>query len=322
MKHGKAGQVVGNAFQTNGMLIGEGWARFFAEYKVVVGLSLDGPRAVHDNYRKNLGGAGTFERVMETAELFQRHGVAFNILCVINRLNQDQGRTVYRFFRSHGFDYIQFIPCLETDPESGEVLPFSATPDGLARFFREVFEEYKRDGFPEVSERNFDAVMNMHLSGKPNMCTFDSQCGGYLVVEYNGDVYPCDFFVESEWKLGNIREKKLAEFFNHPLMKGFVGTKEKTPGECGGCKWLSWCHGGCLKDRLPDRARGTGRSWFCDSYKALFESSYNDMEQWCAMINDRAEEGDRAPSDKKAGRNDPCPCGSGKKYKRCCGRNN
>jgi uncharacterized protein len=322
MKHGKAGQVVGNAFQTNGILIGDAWARFLAEYKVVVGLSLDGPRSVHDNYRKSLGGAGTFERVMETAELFLRYGVAFNILCVVNGLNQDQGRTVYRFFRNQGFDYIQFIPCLETDPATGEALPFSATPDGLARFFREVFEEYERDGFPHVSERNFDALMNLHLSGKPNMCTFDGRCGGYLVVEYNGDVYPCDFFVESDWNLGNIRDKKLAEFFDHPLMKSFAKAKDDRPAECDDCRWLKWCYGGCLKDRLPDRAGGTGRTWFCEAYRELFGTSYETMEQWCGMIKDNAGEGGRAPSDKKAGRNDPCPCGSGRKYKKCCGKDN
>jgi len=327
MKHGKSGQSVGNAFQTNGILVNEDWARFFADYKFVVGLSLDGPREVHDRFRRTVGGEGTFDRVMSAAELLRKHDVAFNILCVVNSFNQDRAREVYRFFRAHNFDYIQFIPCLETDPQTGEVLPFSATPEGLACFFKEAFDEYKRDGFPEVSERNFDALLNIHLAGNPNMCTFGKRCGEYLVVEHNGDVYPCDFFVEDRWKLGNVREKKLADFFAHPLMKSFARAKSQRPAECEKCEWLEWCYGGCLKDRLPYRASGTGKTWFCKAYRELFSSTCPDMEKWVKEYREKeAQQAQaaemaavQAPSG-KVGRNDPCPCGSGLKYKKCCGK--
>ncbi|MFO8057749.1 MAG: anaerobic sulfatase maturase [bacterium] len=329
MKHGQSGQSVGNAFQTNGIIINDEWARFFADYRFVVGLSLDGPREIHDRYRNTVKGEGTFDRVMATAELFRKHGVAFNILCVVNRFNQDRAREVYRFFRMNGFDYIQFIPCLETDPDTGEVLPFSATPEGLARFFGEAFDEYRRDGFPQVSERNFDALLNIHLTGQPNMCTFGKRCGEYLVIEHNGDVYPCDFFVEDKWKLGNVYEKKLSEFFSHPLMKSFARAKSQRPAECEQCKWVEWCHGGCLKDRLPDRASGPGRTYFCPAYQALFETTYDDMERWVKEYREKEaqqaaaagagpDSAGAAPA--KVGRNDPCPCGSGLKYKKCCGR--
>ncbi|HUT54578.1 MAG TPA: anaerobic sulfatase maturase [bacterium] len=321
MKHGKGGQVVGNAFQTNGILINDDWARFFARYQMVVGLSLDGPREVHDHFRQNAGGAGTFERVMEAAELLHARGVAFNILCVVNRMNQERGREVYRFFRAHGFDYIQFIPCLETGPD-GSVMPFSATPDGLARFQGDVFDEYRRDGFPAVSERTFDAVLNLHLSGRPNVCTFGERCGEYLVVEYNGDVYPCDFFVEREWRLGNVMDRGLAEFFSHPLMKTFAARKQEVADECRECGRLSWCHGGCLKDRLPDRASAPGRTYFCESYQALFDATDKDMAQWADEIRAQqaAEQSRVQPAARIPGRNDPCPCGSDKKFKKCCGR--
>ncbi len=319
MENGKGGQVVGNAFQTNGVLIDGDWADFLARYRFVVGLSLDGPRDVHDHYRKNLAGAGTFDKVMDAAELMRSRGVAFNILSVVNRVNQDQGRKVYRFLRSQGFDFIQFIPCLETDPDTGEVTEFSATPGGLGRFFEEIFDEYKRDGFPRVSERNLDALMNLHICGRPQMCTFDQQCGGYLVIEHNGDVYPCDFFVESRYRLGNARKRKLAEFFDHPVMKKFAAGKKKVPPDCGACPWFSWCVGGCQKDRLPDRAEGVGRTYFCESYKRLFDSTYKDMEKWTAPLKEEAERQAPPRTSGKIGRNDPCPCGSGKKYKKCCG---
>lgn len=315
MRHGKGGQVVGNAFQTNGIMIDGEWADFFARYKVVVGLSLDGPRQVHDHYRKNIGGGGTFEKVMDTVELFRRYGVAFNILCVVNRMNQDKGREVYRFFRAQGFDYIQFIPCLETNPETGGIAGFSATPEGLGEFFCDVFEEYRQNGFPRISERNFDAVLNLHLTGSPGVCTFDGNCGAYLVVEYNGDVYPCDFFVEDGWKLGNICDGPLAGFFKHPLMKKFAAARHSLDPECRGCPRLSWCHGGCLKDRLPHHADAPGRTHFCGSYRKLFECTDSQMENWAASV--RAE---RAQCRERPGRNDPCPCGSGRKYKKCCGR--
>jgi uncharacterized protein len=279
MRHGVGGEVVGNAFQTNGILINDDWARFLARRRVVVGLSLDGPRHVHDQYRLDLGGNGTFARVLEAAERMRKFGVAFNILCVVNRYNQDRGREVYRFFRAHGFDYLQFIPCLETGPD-GTVTDFSATPAGLAGFFRDVFDEYRRDGFPNVSERNFDAVLNLHLSGAPGMCTLDRRCGSYLVVEHNGDVYPCDFFVQNQWRLGNVHDRPLAEFFRDPAMKRFAQAKERRPAECRVCRWLKWCYGGCLKDRLPDRADAPGRTAFCEAYRALFETSYNDMAKW------------------------------------------
>ncbi len=317
MDNGKGGQVVGNALQTNGILINDDWARFLSRYKVVVGLSLDGPRDVHDRFRKSAGGGPTFDRVMEAAEVMKRRGVAFNILCVVNRYNQDLGREVFRFFKAQGFDYIQFIPCLETHPESCEVMPFSATPDGLARFFCRVFEEYAAEGFPRVSERNFDALLSMHVTGSPGLCTFEDKCGSYLVVEYNGDIYPCDFFVEEKWRLGNLGDKRLGEFFEHPLMHKFAAAKQKVPAECRRCRWYAWCFGGCLKDRLPHRADGPGKSRFCESYLAMFECSQEKMEKWAEMVRQR--DGQAEQEGKRPGRNAPCPCGSGKKYKKCCG---
>ena len=322
---GKSGQVVGNAFQTNGVLIDDDWARFLARYRFVVGLSLDGPREVHDRYRQDLGGKGTFTRVMNAAETLRRHGVAFNILSVVNRFNQDRAREVYRFFRAHGFDYLQFIPILEVDPDTDEPTNFSATPDGLGRFFAELFDEYRREGYPHVSERNLDAVMNLHLNGKAGVCTLEKKCGGYLVVEHNGDIYPCDFFVEDKWRLGNISEGRLHTFFSRPLMKKFAAGKSKYPADCDSCERLAWCHGGCQKDRLPDRADGPGKTYFCESYKALFDTTDNVMEGWRQEFvqREQAETARRraalAVTPGKVGRNDPCPCGSGKKFKKCCG---
>ena len=314
-RYGVPGQVVGNALQTNGLLLDRDWARFLARYKFLVGLSLDGPRKIHDHFRRSAGGSGSFDRVMAAADLMASEGVAFNILCVVNRANQDQGAEVYRFFQDQGFDHVHFIPCLETDPRTGRVTDFSATPDGLKRFFVEVFDHYRRDGFQGTRERNFDALLSLHLTGRAGMCAYDGACGQYLVVEYNGDIYPCDFFVQEEWRLGNVTERPLARFFEHPLMKEFQAARGMVPAECLECDFGQWCRGGCLKDRLPHLASLAGRSVFCRAIKRCFQMPEIHRKTYARSME---QAGGATGPPRNIGRNDPCYCGSGLKYKKCC----
>ncbi len=318
MRHGRPGQVVGNALQTNGLLLDREWACFLARYRFLVGLSLDGPKEVHDCYRIGAGGAGSFERVMAASELLASEGVAFNILSVVSRAAQDRATRIYRFFRSRGFDHLHFIPCLETDPATGRIADFSATPEGLTRFFSEIFKLQRAEGHMAASERNLDAFLRLRLEGKAGICTMDGACGDYLVVEHNGDIFPCDFFVEKDWRLGNLDDGRLADFFHQPLMKRFREARGLITHECRACDLVRSCRGGCLKDRLPDRAAAAGKSHFCETIKKLYQMT-EPFPEVAARGLDPARPASIPPHrTAPAGRNAPCPCGSGLKYKKCC----
>ncbi|MFP4477086.1 MAG: radical SAM protein [Desulfatibacillaceae bacterium] len=313
MRHGAPGQVIGNALQTNGVLIDREWARFLAEYRFMVGLSLDGPADVHDAHRRTASGTGSHDRALAAADRLLTAGVATNALCVVNATNQDRAPEVIDHLVDNGLDHIQFIPVLETDPRTGEPTSFSATPEGLGRFYEDACRVLAPAGVPRFSERTLEALLHLRLAGEAGLCVFDKQCGRYLLIEHNGDVYPCDFFVEDKWRLGNIAHGELAGFFKNPLYRRFARAKPRLPGECRTCGDLASCHGGCVKDRLPDRAEGTAPTYFCESYKRLFRASGPMLD---AVAENAMAQAPAAPM----GRNEPCPCGSGRKYKRCCGK--
>ena len=275
--YGRPGQAVGNALQTNGTRLDQDWAGFLAEYRFLVGLSLDGPEEIHNTYRRNAFGQGSFEQVMAAVELLRRAGVAFNILAVVSKANVDRPAEVYRFFRQSGFQYLQFVPCLERDPSGLSLAPFSITPEAYGRFLCELWDLWLREGFPEVSIRDFDSYLQRRLQGKASLCTYQSSCGHYLVVEHNGDVYPCDFYVRPEWKLGRLGERPLRDFFQLPLARSFARAKSPRDPECGRCSWRGHCHAGCQKDRLDAQGASAGRSRFCPAYQAFFARAEKDL---------------------------------------------
>src|SRR5689334_10066828 len=199
---GRNGQSVSNAMQTNAVLLTKDWCDLFRSYNWLLGVSLDGPEAVHDRYRFNKSGQPTWRKVVDAVELLQANKVEFNILCVLSQSNVDQPRELYRFFRSLGVDNIQFIPLAEFDGE-GNPLPFTITAEQYGRFLCDVFDIWWPDR-RKVRIRFFDNLAEATAGQKPGSCTLHETCDSYCVVEYNGDVYPCDFFVEKEWKLGNV----------------------------------------------------------------------------------------------------------------------
>jgi len=275
--HGRVGQVIGNALQTNGLLLDEDWVKFLARYRFLVGLSLDGPEEIHNRFRRDGAGQGTFERVMAAAEVLKRAGVAFNILSVVSPANVERATEVYRFFRDQGFRHLQFVPCLERDPQGEGLAPFSITPGAYGRFLCELWDAWLQSGFPQVSIRDFDSCLARRLKGKANLCTYQSSCGQYLVVEHNGDVYPCDFFVRPERKLGNLMDRPLADFLELPQAREFAKAKAPHDLECRRCRWQSHCHAGCQKDRLLPDGRPAGHSLFCAAYQAFFPHAEPDI---------------------------------------------
>ena len=261
-RFGAPGQVVGNAFQTNGVLIDDDWCRLFRDYKFLIGLSIDGPQEIHDKYRVNKAGRGAWDKAMAAAELMRRYGVEFNILSVVNRDNVGLGSDLLRWFADQGFNYVQFIPCVE--PGS----PHNVPPEDYGRFLCDTFDYWSREAFGKVFVRDFDGLLAMRMGDPAGLCTYGPRCNAYIVVEHNGDVYHCDFFVYDEWKLGNVMEAPLASFLETPKYKRFAYQKSKVTA-CRGCPWRSTCHGGCQKDRL---AGGTlsDPTALCPAYKQFF----------------------------------------------------
>lgn len=267
-RYGRDGQSVGNSLQTNGILIDDAWCKLLKEYQWLVGLSLDGPEQMHDRYRLNRGGQGTWRRVMKALEALQRNGVEYNILCVLSQANVEQPKELYRFFRSAGADNLQFIPLAEFDAE-GNPLPFTITPEQYGRFLLELFEVW----WPErrkVRVRWFDNVAEALAGQKPGNCTMHETCDSYVVVEYNGDVYPCDFFVSAEWKLGNVMVDSWPEIARRRKRYEFAAKKTLPHAECQICEHFDLCHGGCPKLRHARHRDFYELDYFCQSYKMAF----------------------------------------------------
>jgi len=317
-RFGVSGQTVGNGLQTNGLLITREWAPFLAQYNFLVGMSLDGPQEVHDHYRRNAAGHGTWQRVMDAIRLLRQYGVAFNILAVVNDLTAQRPIEIYSFFRDQGFDFMQFIPCVERDPQSGEITPFSATPQQYGDFLCELFDLWWNDGEPEASLRTFENVLAAYLGQEPESCEHKERCGSYVLIEYNGDVYPCDFFVTEEWRLGNLLETPLAEIVKSPRAEKFNQTKQGPYAECEACPWDFICHHGCSRFRLSSNGHFSQHHYLCPALKQFYTHADNRFRELATRI--RLERTRAAiASGLRVGRNDPCPCGSGLKYKQCCG---
>ena len=267
------GKCIGNGFQTNGLLIDEAWAAFLSKYRFLVGLSLDGPEHVHDHYRRFAGGQKTWQKTVEAAERLLDAGVAVNALSVVNDYSARFPDEIYGFLKSLGLVHMQFIPCVETDAEDrSKAAPFSASAETLGRFLCRIFDLWLadfRDGAPTTFIRWFDSVFYRYVDREPPECDFLAECGSYLVIEHNGDVYACDFFVEPVWKLGNVMDKKLVHMLNSARQREFGRLKSDLPAPCSGCKWHSVCRGGCTKDRLRD-PRDAGLNHFCEAFKAFF----------------------------------------------------
>jgi uncharacterized protein len=272
IRYGK-GKSVGNGLQTNGLLIDEQWAAFLRKYHFLVGLSLDGPKHIHDRYRHLAGGQKTWQKTVDTAKLLLDSEVAVNALVVVNDYSARFPQEIYEFHKSLGLNHIQFIPCVETDPQDpGQAAPFSASAEDYGKFLCAVFDLWLadfNDGEPTTFIRTFDSLFYRYVDKEPPECDLLAECGTYLVVEHNGDVYACDFFVEEPWKLGNVMEGKLIHMLNSARQNEFGRMKADLPDVCKACEWLSNCRGGCTKDRLRD-PRDRGLNHFCRASKMFF----------------------------------------------------
>ncbi len=333
------GLCIENTFQTNGVLLDDEWCRFLHDNRFLVGLSLDGPPHLHDVYRHDKGGKSVFDRVVRAARLMQKHAVEFNILCTVNAANSREPLEVYRFFRDElGARFIQLIPIVERDNETGyqegaKVTDRTVDPAEYGRFLSRIFDEWVRRDVGRMYVTFFDAVLASYLRGTSTICVLSPTCGESVALEHTGDLYSCDHFVEPRYLLGNIGEKSIRELIGSEKQRQFGHDKSATlPSFCRDCAFLFTCYGECPKNRLLTTPEGEpGLNWLCQGLKAFFAHADGAMRIMADLLRRgryadeimnilAAEEGRSHPGKEKIGRNAPCPCGSGLKFKKCHGK--
>ncbi len=335
-KHRRPGMTFLHTMQTNGTLVDDEWAAFFKEHDFLIGISLDGPRELHDIYRLDKGGKPTFDKVLRGVRLLQKHGVEFNVLTTVNRVNGDYPLDVYRFLRDEvGTDWMQFIPVVERINADGLTLYQEGTtvsersvlPDQFGRFLCNIFDEWVQHDVGSIFVQTFEATLRNWL-GMPSsgMCVFNETCGTGLAIEHNGDLYACDHFVEPSYLLGNIEETHMLDMVASPQQLKFGADKrDSLPRYCLECDVRFACHGECPKNRFiltPDGEPGL--NYLCVGFKEFFHHVSFPMKIMSGLIRRGREAKEVMDILERtfAGvrRLDPCPCGSGRKFRQCHGR--
>jgi uncharacterized protein len=286
------GRRVEHTMQTNGTLIDDAWAAVLAQHDVLVGISIDGPRAAHDAYRVDKGGKPTFDRVIRGLKRLKAHGVRWNALTTVHHANEDHGLEVYRFLRDDlGAEFIQFIPIVERPspggiPTGDQVTDRSVSPGGYGRFLVEVFEEWVRRDVGAVFVQMFDSTLASFVGAPGSLCVHSETCGTALALEHNGDLYSCDHFVEPDYLLGNIRDRHLLEMVASPQQRAFGDAKRNAlPAYCRSCDVRFACHGGCPKDRFTTTPDGEGGlHYLCPSYQHYFRHVDSPMRFMTAAL--------------------------------------
>lgn len=288
------GKQIDNAFQTNGTLITDEWARFFRRNNFLVGVSIDGPEEVHDEYRRSRGGRGSWKQVMRGIRILNRHGVEWNAMAVVNDYNVEDPLAFYHFFKEIGCHFVQFTPIVEryyrhpdgrllaapTDGALAELAPFSVTPEAWGDFLCTVYDEWVRHDVGDYFIQLFDATLAGWMGVQPSVCTLAETCGHAAVMEYNGDVYACDHYVFPEFKLGNVNTTPLAQLMARDELYRFGQNKKRLlTRQCRECAYLMACHGECPKNRFALSDSGeAGQNYLCKGYHRFFSHVAPDMD--------------------------------------------
>ena len=321
-RFGVGGASVANGLQTNATLITDDLAALLAEYRFLTGVSLDGPRYLHDRYRLTADGRGSHRDVLAGIRRLETHRAEFNILTLVSAANVREPAEVYHYLCENGWLFHQYIPCVEPDPMR-QLLPYSVSAEAWGEFLCRVFDCWYAGDTRRVSIRLFDSVLALLVDGVRNICPFGGNCCQYFVVEYNGDVYPCDFFVERHLRLGNVTSDSWEGLLQSPIYRSFGAQKSLWHPSCDACPWLWICQGDCLKHRLCV-AGGDPRqlSRLCAGWRLFYEHTLPRFRELAGAVTAERQRAAchaaRQPG-QAPGRNDPCPCGSGRKFKRCCG---
>ncbi len=322
------GWTIANSIQTNGMLLDNNWCEFLRKHKFLVGLSLDGPPELHDRYRKDKKGGNTSAEVRASLERMQASNVEFNVLCVVNNVNVEHPLKMYHYFKELGVNYLQFIPIVEQEVD-GKVGVRSVGGIEYGRFLTQIYNEWVCEDLGEIYVQLFEGLVGIGAGMGPSVCVFAPTCGRFLAMEHNGDVYACDHYVDPDHLLGNFLITKMVDMVDSPNQKQFGQDKLDTLTEyCKRCPVLTYCYGGCPKNRVGLSPDGeAGHNHLCAGYRQFFtyvqpfnKAIVSQLQQRQAPhgIRQLTKDVYRTLWD-QIGRNDLCPCQSGKKYKKCCG---
>ena len=290
-KENKSHIPVDYALQTNGILLDDAFAAFFAKEQFLIGLSVDGIRSVHDQYRLHPDGGGTYDEVSRAADLLAAYRVPYNILCVVTDALCAHGNAVWKALRDHR--YLQFIPCLP--PMTEQTPSYAPTEEHYARFLSDIFRGYYRDfraGSP-VSVRKFDNWLGILLRGPPESCAMCGVCMPSLVVESDGEVYPCDFYALDNFSLGNLcnSDTTIADLLQAPQMQAFLSASHTVPDACRRCRYYPLCRNGCRRERtLSD-----GRTCHCQAYQRFFDRHIGQLEELADLIEYHMKQKGRTP---------------------------
>ena len=269
--------IVNFSLQTNGTLLNKKWLELFKKHNYLIGLSLDGNKEMHDTFRIDSKGEGTFSKVLKAAKMMKKAEVEFNILCVVNKLIAQNGKLVYNFFRNNGFRYYQFIPCLDS-LSCSEEKDYTLTAEDYGKFLDETFNIWYEDIMSDkrISVRHFDNYTKIILGEEPEACDMVGHCNMNAVLESDGSMYPCDFYVLDEFKVGNINESTFEELFKSEAEMRFLRTSLVVDEKCKVCRYFKICRGGCRRHKELT-AEGNYENRFCESYKYFFEKNIDKM---------------------------------------------
>ena len=314
------GAVISNGLQTNGTLITSDLAKFYAEYKFLLGVSLDGPPYLHNYYRKTIDQKPTHNLVMRGIEILRKYNVEFNILILVNNENVKKAAEIYHYLRDEGFYYHQYIPCVEFDKNCNLKI-FSIKAEEWGSFLCDLFDEWIKEDISRVSIRLFDSILEYLIYGTYNVCYMGKNCCQYFVIEYDGSIYPCDFFVREDLLLENVLNDKWEDVLNSSVYQKFGQNKSNWHENCKSCSFINLCHGDCQKFRNENPQNSHISSVLCRGWKKFFTYALPRLK----LIAENIRNGNKIVSSSyirtnKIGRNSLCPCGSGKKYKNCCMR--
>ena len=293
------GKRVNNTLQTNGILLDDEWCKFLRDNGFLVGVSIDGPEDIHDAYRRDRGGAPTFARVIRGVEKLYRHGVEYNTMTTVNKASEGRGLDVYRFMKSIGSWYMQFMPVVEHINEDGRICDPSDERASLApwcvgskeygQFLCDIFDHWVRNDVGRYFVGQFDAVLASWCGVQPGICAYCETCGGNSVVEHNGDIYPCDHFVYPQYRIGNMLETSLKELMTSDRQVRFgISKRNGLPEKCIRCRWFFACHGECPKHRFNKTESGeTGLSALCEGHQIFYGRVAPYMDRMRALLEER-----------------------------------
>lgn len=274
------------AFQTNGTLLDDEWCAFLAESHMLVGVSVDGTAAIHNQWRHDAAGHNTYSKVVAATRRLSAHGVPFNVLSVVTHQMAAHAREIYAAYRRNGWRYQQYIPCLDPLGTPAQECPWHLSSEDYGRFLVELFGCWKKDFLKgdQPSIRHLDNWLGILLGQLPEACDMRGVCSAQYAFEADGSCYPCDFYMLDSKLLGTIQDAGFADFDRRRREIGFIEASIGLPARCHSCPYVDLCRGGCRRLRMGGGAQDAALFRFCDAYRSFFDACLPEMQECCGML--------------------------------------